>query len=48
VARRAGDEDTAAIAEHIAAEERAAAERVAGTWDAAAERGLGETVAGRE
>jgi ferritin-like metal-binding protein YciE len=37
VAVRAGDEQTAATAEHILAEEQAAAERVAATWDAAAE-----------
>lgn len=40
-ARRAGDEQTAA-AERILAEERTAALRVAGTWDAAAEAALGE------
>jgi ferritin-like metal-binding protein YciE len=44
VARRAGDEETAAVAERILAEERAAGERVASTWDAAAEAGLGATV----
>ena len=43
-ARRAGDEQTAALAERIAGEERTAAERVAATWDAAAERALRETV----
>jgi ferritin-like metal-binding protein YciE len=32
VARRAGDEETVAVAQRIAGEERAAAERVAGTW----------------
>jgi ferritin-like metal-binding protein YciE len=47
MAGRVGDEQTVAVAERILAEERAAAERVAGTWDAAAQRGLGETVAGR-
>jgi len=36
VARRAGDEETAAVAERIAGEERTAGERVAATWDAAA------------
>jgi ferritin-like metal-binding protein YciE len=41
-ARRAGDEETAALAERILAEERAAAEKVAGTWDAAAEVALRE------
>lgn len=45
-ARRAGDEQTAAVAERILAEERMAAERVASTWDAAAEAGLGATVGG--
>jgi ferritin-like metal-binding protein YciE len=35
VAQRAGDEETAQVAERIAAEERAAAARIAGTWDAA-------------
>jgi ferritin-like metal-binding protein YciE len=44
VARRAGDEETAAVAERILAEEQAAAERVASTWDAAAEAGLEATV----
>ena len=47
VARRAGDEETAAVAERILAEERIAAERVAGTWDAAADLALRETVATR-
>jgi ferritin-like metal-binding protein YciE len=44
VAQRAGDEQTASVAERILAEERTAAERVAGTWDAAVEAGLAETV----
>ena len=35
VARRAGDAETVALAQRIAAEERNAAEQVAGTWDAA-------------
>jgi ferritin-like metal-binding protein YciE len=39
-ARRAGDEQTAAMAERIRAEEQAAAERVAGTWDAAVDAAL--------
>ena len=39
-ARRAGDEATVAIAERIAGEERAAADRIAGTWDAAVEAAL--------
>jgi ferritin-like metal-binding protein YciE len=47
VARRAGDEPTAAVAERILAEERAAAERVAATWDTAAELALRETVGAR-
>ena len=34
-ARRANDEATAAMAERILAQERAAADKVAGTWDAA-------------
>jgi ferritin-like metal-binding protein YciE len=39
-ARRAGDQETVALAEQILAEERTAAERVAATWDAAAGAGL--------
>jgi ferritin-like metal-binding protein YciE len=39
-ARRAGDEETAAMAERILAEERRAAEKIAGTWDAAADAAL--------
>jgi ferritin-like metal-binding protein YciE len=39
-ARRAGDEATAGVAERILAEERTAAERVAGTWDAAVDAAL--------
>jgi ferritin-like metal-binding protein YciE len=39
-ATRAGDEITAALAQRILAEERTAAERVAGTWDAATEAAL--------
>jgi ferritin-like metal-binding protein YciE len=35
VAERAGDADTIAVALQIAGQERAAAERIAGTWDAA-------------
>lgn len=46
VARRAGDEETAAMAERIAAEERTAGERVAATWDAAADLALRQTVEG--
>ena len=44
VAQRAGDEASADVAQRILAEERAAAERVAATWDAAAEAGLEATV----
>jgi ferritin-like metal-binding protein YciE len=43
-AMRAGDEETAALAERILADERVAAERVAGTWDAAVDAGLRERV----
>jgi ferritin-like metal-binding protein YciE len=39
-ARRAGDHETAELAQRILGEERAAAERVAGTWDAAADAAL--------
>jgi ferritin-like metal-binding protein YciE len=39
-ARRGGDEATAAMAERILVQERAAAEKVAGTWDAAVDAGL--------
>jgi ferritin-like metal-binding protein YciE len=41
-ARRGGDARTAELAERILDEERVAAERVAGTWDAAAEVALRE------
>ncbi len=40
VAERAGDADTVAVAERILAEERAAAERISATWDAAMEAAL--------
>jgi ferritin-like metal-binding protein YciE len=40
VAQRAGDKETAALAQRIAGEERAAAERVAATWDEAMSAGL--------
>src|SRR5215213_6158932 len=43
-ALRAGDERTAQLAERILAEERTAAERIAGTWDAAVAAGLREQV----
>lgn len=44
-ARRAGDEQTAAMAEGILANERATAERVAGTWDAAVDTALAQQLA---
>jgi ferritin-like metal-binding protein YciE len=40
VARRAGDEETVALAENVLGQERAAAERIAGLWDVAAEASL--------
>jgi ferritin-like metal-binding protein YciE len=40
VADRAGDAETVALAERIAGEERAAAGRIAGTWDAALDASL--------
>src|SRR3954454_18852226 len=40
MAQRAGDEETAALAQRIAGEERAAAERVTTTWDEAMSAGL--------
>lgn len=43
-ARRAGDEQTATMAEGILANERATAERVAGTWDAAVDAALAQQV----
>src|SRR4051812_36579196 len=46
VARRAGDEETVAVAQRILAEEQAAGERVAASWDAAAAAGLEATVSG--
>ncbi len=45
-ARRAGDEQTAALAETILANEQATAERVAATWDAAVDAGLAQQVGG--
>jgi ferritin-like metal-binding protein YciE len=42
VATRAGDLETAALAESIAGEERAAAEKIAGGWDRAVEASLHE------
>jgi len=44
VAQRAGDDVTAGVAQRILADERAAAERIAATWDAAAAGGLEATV----
>ncbi len=44
-ARRAGDERTAALAERILGEEQAAAEQVAGTWDAAVDAALAKQLA---
>jgi ferritin-like metal-binding protein YciE len=44
VARRVLDEDTATMAQRILAEERAAAERIAATWDTAAELAIAEPV----
>jgi ferritin-like metal-binding protein YciE len=44
-AQRAGDEQTAAMAERILVQERAAAEKVAGTWDAAVDAGLAQQLA---
>jgi ferritin-like metal-binding protein YciE len=44
VAQRAGDEQTAGVAQRILADERFASERVADTWDAAVAAGLAETV----
>jgi len=40
VAERAGDHETAAMADRILAQERAAAERVSRTWDAAADAAI--------
>jgi len=40
VAERAGDGETVAVADRILAEERRAAERIAGTWDAAMDAAL--------
>jgi ferritin-like metal-binding protein YciE len=42
VARRAGDEETVALAESIGAQERAAADKLAATWDRAVEASLRE------
>jgi ferritin-like metal-binding protein YciE len=45
VADRAGDAETVAEADRILAEERRAAERIAGTWDAAMEASLTRSAA---
>ena len=42
IAERAGDTETVAVALRIAGEERAAAERIAGTWDAAIDTTLAQ------
>jgi ferritin-like metal-binding protein YciE len=42
VAERAGDPETVAVVQRILAEERAAAERIASTWDAAVDAALQE------
>jgi ferritin-like metal-binding protein YciE len=42
VADRAGDPETAAVADRIVLDERRAAERIAATWDAAVDATLGE------
>ena len=47
VAERAGDDETVAVARRIAGEERAAAERIAGTWDGAVDARLAELTANR-
>jgi ferritin-like metal-binding protein YciE len=47
VADRAGDPDTAAVAQQVLADERRAAERIAATWDAAVDAALGDLVAGK-
>jgi ferritin-like metal-binding protein YciE len=39
-ARRAGDQQTVALAERIVGDENAAAEQIAGTWDAAVDAAL--------
>jgi len=46
-AERADDPETVAVAERILPEERQAAERIAGTWDAAMDAALERVVAGR-
>ena len=40
IAERAGDTETVATAQRIAVEERQAAERIAGTWNASIEAAL--------
>ncbi len=46
VAERAGDSETAAVAQRIAGEERNAAQRIAATWDEAMEITLDKVIAG--
>ena len=46
VAERAGDSETSAVAAQIANQERAAAERIANTWDAAIDAALAKVGAG--
>src|SRR4051794_32877461 len=46
VAERAGDAETIAVAVEIAGQERAAAERIAATWDEAVETTLAKLIAG--
>jgi ferritin-like metal-binding protein YciE len=41
-ARRAGDDQTAQVADRILVEEQAAADRIAGMWDVAAQSALRE------
>jgi ferritin-like metal-binding protein YciE len=45
VAQRAGDEETVATADRILPQERRAAERIAGTWDAAMDAALAQLTA---
>jgi ferritin-like metal-binding protein YciE len=47
VAERAGDPETAAMAQQILPDERRAAERIADTWDAAVDAVLGSVATGR-
>jgi ferritin-like metal-binding protein YciE len=45
IAERAGDGETVAMCERILVEERRAAERIAGTWDAAMDATLAKLTA---